>query len=187
MNTLRSRCRSWLSVRCWRAFAANCQKRGLRQQPFARIPVAAVLIVSGAAAWPDGPRRSDALAHAPSIQPAGTVSGGVYTAAQAERGRQAYGNACTYCHRADLSGNEDGAPALRGPAFQGRWNDRPLSELYFVIKETMPQDEPGSLAAGDCVDIVAYILGRNEAKPGQAELTADRSLLGSIRFSTIVP
>jgi len=131
--------------------------------------------------------RADNAALAYATQPSRTVTEGVYTETQAARGAAAYTRACTYCHRADLSGNEDGAPSLRGTAFGGRWKDRPLSELYFVIKETMPQDEPRSLSDSDCVDIVAYILSRNDARAGQTELTADTAALASIRFTGAAP
>jgi len=98
---------------------------------------------------------------------------GVFTDEQAERGREAYAEACTYCHRDDLSGNEDGAPPLRGSGFLGRWTDRPLSELSFVIRETMPQDDPRSLTANQCADIVAFLLKRNGAPAGKVELPPD--------------
>lgn len=108
---------------------------------------------------------------------------GVFTKEQAGRGLEAYTRACTYCHRADLSGNEDGAPALRGPAFFRRWTDRPLSELYFVVKETMPQDDPASLTAAEYVDIISFILQRNDASPGDAPLPADEETLSRIKFT----
>jgi cytochrome c len=114
-----------------------------------------------------------------------SLSDAVYTVEQAERGREAYAKACTYCHRDDLSGNEDGAPPLRGSAFLNRWKDRPISELYFVIKETMPQDEPKSLSANDCIDIVAFMLRRNEAPAGAVELPADMAVLGGIRLTAV--
>lgn len=166
--------------------AAACQRlRG--RHPLAAAIVTAALTAAGTGAWSDahGPAEPAALAYTP--RQARTITEGVYSAAQAERGMAAYAKGCTYCHRTDLSGNEDGAPALRGEAFTNRWKDRPLSELYFVIQETMPQDEPRSLSAADCVDIVAYILGRNGARAGSNELSADPSVLTNILFSAAVP
>lgn len=114
-----------------------------------------------------------------------SLKDGVFTEEQAERGRQVYAMACTYCHRDDLSGNEDGAPPLRGPAFLDRWKDRSISELYFVTMETMPQDEPKSLSVNEYADIVAYLLKRNEAPAGAIELPADMAVLEGIRFTTV--
>jgi cytochrome c5 len=110
-------------------------------------------------------------AQQPGAQPVkSSLTTAVFTEQQAERGREAYERACTYCHRGDLSGNEDGAPALRGSGFLERWGSRPLADLSLVIKETMPQDDPKSLTASECAAIVAYILKRNGASAGQREL-----------------
>jgi cytochrome c len=94
----------------------------------------------------------------------------VFTEQQAERGREIYERACAFCHRTDLSGNEDGAPALRGDAFLQRWSDRPLGVLSFIIKETMPQDDPKTLTGSESAAIVAYILRLNGAPAGSIEL-----------------
>src|SRR5262245_57311819 len=61
-----------------------------------------------------------------------TLTSAVFTEQQAERGREIYERVCAFCHRTDLSGNEDGAPALRGAAFLKRWSDRPLADLSFI-------------------------------------------------------
>jgi mono/diheme cytochrome c family protein len=106
----------------------------------------------------------------------------LYTSDQAGRGAEHYARVCTHCHRADLSGNEDGAPPMKGPAFENRWNNRPLSELHFVIKETMPQDGPGALSDKECSDIVAYILKSNGLPSGVRELPADSQALSGIRM-----
>lgn len=185
MNTLRSHCPDRALVQWSRLLSAACL-RLRRRHPLLVVVATAALIVSGSGPWSDGHGLGDRAALAYTPQPA-RITEGVYTAAQAERGMAAYAKGCTYCHRADLSGNEDGAPALSGDAFANRWKDRLLSELYFVIQETMPQDEPRSLSAVDCVDVVAYILSRNGASPGSKELTADPSVLTNIPFSAVVP
>jgi S-disulfanyl-L-cysteine oxidoreductase SoxD len=110
-------------------------------------------------------------------------STGLYTGEQANRGAEVYAHACTHCHRSDLSGNEDGAPPMKGPGFDARWNDRPLSELHFVIKETMPQDEPGTLSDQQCADLLAYILKSNGLPAGSRELPANADALSRIRFN----
>ena len=50
---------------------------------------------------------------------------GVYSEAQAKRGEALYVRSCATCHGTDLKGGER-APALAGPAFSGRWVERPL-------------------------------------------------------------
>ena len=115
--------------------------------------------------------------------PAKSVWDGVFTKQQADRGKEAYGRTCTHCHRDDLSGNEDGAPALRGAEFSERWKDRPLSEFYFVLGETMPQDEPASLTAQAYVDIISFILSGNNMPVGERELPPDRESLKQIKFT----
>ena len=115
--------------------------------------------------------------------PAKSVRDGVFTKQQADRGKEAYGRACTHCHRDDLSGNEDGAPALRGAVFFDRWNDRPLSEFYFVLRETMPQDEPASLTTQAYVDIISFILSGNSMPAGVKELPSDMEALKQIKFT----
>jgi cytochrome c len=104
----------------------------------------------------------------------------VYTSGQSERGQKAYDAACSSCHRDDLSGSDDGAPAMRGPVFFERWKNRPLSELHFVLTETMPQDAPGSLTAQQYTDIISFLLNRNGVPAGETELPADTASLKRI-------
>jgi mono/diheme cytochrome c family protein len=154
MNTLRSRCRN-------RAAATT---RAI-----------AVLLLTAAIA------RSSASAGQP---PAGTstIWDGVYTTPQAERGRDAYSRACAACHRDDLSGSEDGAPPLMGPAFVKRWNTRRLSDMYFVLFETMPQDAPSSLSRQEYADIISYLLMKSGAPAGQSDLPSEMEKLKPLLF-----
>lgn len=101
-----------------------------------------------------------------------TVWDGVYTEAQAERGRERYRALCGYCHRDDLrgGGSEAGAPALRGPFFLNQWRGRPLVDLFVTIGTTMPQQDPDSLRAQVVIDVVAYLLRQNGMPPGETEL-----------------
>ena len=109
-----------------------------------------------------------------------TIWDRVYKAEQAVRGEDLYNRTCSYCHRSDLSGGDDGAPALRGNPFFVRWKDRSLSDLYFVLAETMPQDAPSSLSRTEYADIISFILKKNDAAPGENELAADEERLKHI-------
>ena len=117
-------------------------------------------------------------------QPANaTIWDRVYTAEQAARGEDLYNRSCSYCHRSDLSGGDDGAPALRGNPFFLRWKDRSLSDFYFVLAETMPQDAPSSLSRKEYAEIISFILKRNDAAAGDSELVPDEERLKHIVFT----
>jgi mono/diheme cytochrome c family protein len=114
-------------------------------------------------------------------QPANaTIWDRVYKTEQADRGAELYDRTCSSCHRSDLSGGDDGAPALRGSPFFLRWKNRSLSELYFVLAETMPQDAPASLSGKEYADIISFILKKNEAPAGENELVPDMERLKPI-------
>jgi len=106
-----------------------------------------------------------------------TIWTGVYTIQQSERGQKAYSRSCSTCHRDDLSGSDDGAPALRGLVFFERWKDRPLSEMFFVLAETMPQDAPKSLSPAEYADIISFMLSKNDVPAGESELPPDMQRL----------
>ena len=123
---------------------------------------AAVCAAAATAAWTAGPAAGQTR----------TAWDGVYTEAQAERGRERYRAICGYCHRDDLSGggSEAGAPALRGPFFLNQWRDRPLVDLFVTIGTTMPQQDPDSLRAQVVIDVVSYLLQQNGMPAGGDEL-----------------
>lgn len=116
-----------------------------------------------------------------------TVWDGVYSAAQAARGEQAYKRACGGCHRDDASGGDDSEPPLRGPNFTHNWEGASVAELYDFIATNMPRTRPGSLPLEECVDIVAFLLQLNEVPAGTRELTTDIKTLTGIRFTATRP
>ena len=107
-----------------------------------------------------------------SAQAGKTVWDGIYTEAQAGRGKKLYIASCAACHQEGMQG-ADLAPALKGDEFLLLWNDRPMSELVERITKTMPQDAPGTLSPEANADIVAYILQVNRFPAGVAELPVD--------------
>jgi mono/diheme cytochrome c family protein len=98
-----------------------------------------------------------------------TVWDGVYTAAQAERGKAAYQEKCAACHKNDLSGYES---ALKGDRFLRHWSEDSLESFYRITKSTMPRGAPESLEDTVYVDIVTFILEANGFPSGREELTA---------------
>ena len=107
-----------------------------------------------------------------SAQAGKTVWDGVYTDAQAGRGKTLYIASCAACHQEGMQG-ADLAPALKGDEFLLLWNDRPMSDLVERITKTMPQDAPGTLSPEANADIVAYMLQVNRFPTGAAELPVD--------------
>ena len=89
----------------------------------------------------------------------------VHTAEQAGRGRTAYESACASCHGGMLQGVGE-APPLSGMTFLTGWRNRPILELVEYIATRMPPVAPGSLGAQTHVDLVAYLLQENGARPG---------------------
>jgi mono/diheme cytochrome c family protein len=103
---------------------------------------------------------------------------GVYTTAQAERGRAAYTGPCGRCHGAKLDGAADDpdmlpAPPVAGPKLLRKWDGRSLAALFEYTRATMPSNNPGFLTDQELVDIVAYMLITSGAPAGETELTAD--------------
>jgi quinoprotein glucose dehydrogenase len=107
-----------------------------------------------------------------------TVWDGIYTEAQAQRGRGFYAEHCASCHGASLEGAEH--RALKGDRFWATWQDTTVERLLTHVSLNMPHSEDGSLKGtlGGRVyaDIVAHILHSNQFPAGNAELndaTAD--------------
>ena len=107
---------------------------------------------------------------------------GVYSAEQAKRGSDLYEKSCSSCHGADLSGGGF-APALMGGGFAGNWNDVTLDALVDRIRNTMPQDSPGTLSRAQSVDLVAFMLEKNGAPAGATPLAVQSEALKQIRFT----
>ena len=103
---------------------------------------------------------------------------GVYTAAQAQRGKSSYDTSCVRCHGADLAGTT--APALKGDRFMDTWGGENLSRLFEKIRDTMPPLF-GTFVSDDAkLDIVGYILQANGYPAGKTDLVAAE--LGSIQI-----
>ena len=154
---------------------ASVEYSGASRPGFPELARAAVCAVMTAAALVAEPAAGQTRA----------VWDGVYTEAQAARGREHYRALCGYCHRDDLSGggSEAGAPALRGPFFLNQWRDRLLVDLFVTIGTTMPQQDPDSLRAQVVIDVVGYLLQQNGMPPGETELPPRLDPLRDIALS----
>jgi cytochrome c len=135
-----------------------------------------------------------ALGAAASPQQNTTVWDGIYSDAQARRGEQVYKRSCGYCHRDDLTGGffDNGVgrtPALAGPrafdsSFVERWKNMTMADLVATVAATMPQEEPASLSAQAYVDVVCYLLSKNDVRAGPTDLPTEVEVLQHV---VIVP
>jgi len=69
--------------------------------------------------------------------PARSVRDGVYTEAQAARGKTVYLEQCVECHKEDLRGDQQMTPSLVGIAFTFRWKDKKLYDYFVGMRNTM--------------------------------------------------
>ncbi len=100
-----------------------------------------------------------------------SVKSGVYTAAQADRGQTAFRSKCASCHAPNRFTDD-----LFYTSFAGK----PLWEMFDVISDTMPEDNPGSMKKAEYGDVIAYLLKLNNFPAGGAELPIDKDALSAI-------
>jgi hypothetical protein len=98
---------------------------------------------------------------------------GVYTSAQADKGKSGFLNLCVSCHN---------VASQSGDPWAIRWGGHPLYDLYGVIRETMPVEEPQSYSPILKAQIVAYLLRLNGMPAGTDELPTDVEVLKKIRI-----
>ena len=106
-----------------------------------------------------------------------TTLSGVYTREEADAGKDLYGPLCSSCH---LAMNQHSTPE-----FRKKWSGKSLSELFTIMRTTMPKNDPGSLADEDYAVVLAYMLQLNKMPPGKAYLSTDTLELRKIRFDTV--
>ena len=108
-----------------------------------------------------------------------TLLDGVFTTAQASRGRRVYRQHCEACHGPELKGGEL-APSLAGSDFIVFWTELSVGSLFERIKVSMPEDGPGRLTDEEYTDVVAHLLDANDYPAGDQELPADKTALDMI-------
>ena len=96
-----------------------------------------------------------------------------YGADQAKAGKQVYDSTCARCHPPGQ---------LDGVAFSNSWKNRRLFDFYSLITNTMPQDRPGSLTDDQYLNVIAYILQRNQVPSSAAKLTTDTLAMKKVRI-----
>ncbi|HEY4218763.1 MAG TPA: hypothetical protein VGM67_16590 [Gemmatimonadaceae bacterium] len=116
------------------------------------------------------------------VAPTHNVWEGVYADSQAAAGAlQFTSNGCIKCHGMDLKGTDDGA-ALVGDEFFGDFEGSTLGALYDQIHDQMPPTRPKSLAPGNVVELIAFILSKNHFPSGNTALSTDTTRLNDIKM-----
>jgi mono/diheme cytochrome c family protein len=106
---------------------------------------------------------------------------GVYTTAQAERGKAAFLKSCSNCHNSTLDGTVR-APALRGERFTADWINTNVDTLFTKLRDTMPATYPETVADDVKLDILTYLLQANSFPAGSSELKLDEKELANIQI-----
>ena len=106
-----------------------------------------------------------------SAQEKKSVKAGVYTAAQAERGQTMFKSKCASCHAPNRFTDD-----LFYTSFAGK----PLWEMFDVISDSMPEDNPGSLKKEEYADVIAYLLKLNNFPAGEVDLPTEKEALSAI-------
>lgn len=102
-----------------------------------------------------------------------STNDGVYTAAQAARGKTTFTARCSACHEAER---------FKGAEFIDGWAKEPLAPLFEMMSSTMPADNPGGLQPQEYGDVLAYILQINAYPTGADELKGNKDAAGAIRL-----
>lgn len=102
--------------------------------------------------------------------PPRTTRDGVYTAAQAEQGKERYHQTCATCHPLDW---------YKGEVMKS-WEGATLLGLYDSMATTMPQNNPGSLSRREYVSLLAYVLSLNDMPTGSEDLPESPEALAKI-------
>jgi mono/diheme cytochrome c family protein len=120
------------------------------------LALVAVLFIALVAALPTGIRGAD----------------GVYTQQQAAAGASVFADKCASCHGAKLEGVA--GPPLAGPDFMKKWQGKSADDLFYIMLNQMPADNPGSLKPDQYVAILAFVLQENGFPAGDTPLDASK-------------
>jgi mono/diheme cytochrome c family protein len=96
------------------------------------------------------------------------ANGGWYTSEQAAAGATAYKKTCASCHGAGLRGGM--GPALVGKQFWTAYGGKKVSTLWSGVHTQMPMMAPGSVAATNSINIMAFLLQKNGVPAGATAL-----------------
>jgi mono/diheme cytochrome c family protein len=118
--------------------------------------------------------------------PSKSIWDGVYTQAQADRGKALYAESCASCHGGELTGGEM-APPLAGGEFMAGWDGLTIGDLFERVRISMPQNAPGTLSGQQNADILAFMFSANKFPAGDAEMPKEAGILKQIKFEVKKP
>lgn len=127
---------------------------------FAALAFAACASSGGQPEPAPGPQPA-APAAAPAPAPAAGAPAGLFSQAQANRGRDTFRSMCTECHT---------AAEFTDNAFKVKWARRTVGDLYQFIHTSMPDDAPGVLTEAQALELTAYILEMNGFTAGSRQM-----------------
>jgi S-disulfanyl-L-cysteine oxidoreductase SoxD len=114
------------------------------------------------------------MLNATNAQETRSVKAGVYTFEQAERGVALYKQKCASCHAPSRFTDED--------LFIKPYAGKPMWEMYEVISDSMPEDDPGGMKPEEYAAVIAQLLRMNGFPTGQTDLPTSKEALSLIVF-----
>ena len=124
----------------------------------------------------------------------------IFTAAQARAGKIAYESSCGLCHQFNMRGrtgapgelpdlksvpenmidtldqNGDQVPPLVGPRFMAHWGAKSAKDYKARVENAMGAFPPKNVGSETSLQLTAYFLQMNGAKPGKSPLSADTAV-----------
>jgi hypothetical protein len=124
----------------------------------------------------------------------------IFTAAQASAGKIAYESSCGLCHQFNMQGrtgapgelpdlksvpenmidtldqNGDQVPPLVGPRFMAHWGAKSAKDYKARVENAMGAFPPKNLGSETSLQLTAYFLQMNGAKPGESPLSANTAV-----------
>jgi mono/diheme cytochrome c family protein len=124
----------------------------------------------------------------------------VFTAAQARAGKVAYESSCGLCHQFNMKGrtgapgelpdvnslpenmiktidqNGEQVPPLVGPHFMAHWGAKSAQEYVARVANAMGAFPPKNVGSETSLELTAYFLQMNGARPGKIPLSAQTNV-----------
>lgn len=143
---------------------------------FAALGLAACASSGGQVEEPAPAPAPTAQAPAAAAPATAAAPAGLYSQAQANRGRDSFRSMCTECHTAGEFSDQ---------TFKVKWSRRSVGDLYEFIHTAMPDDAPGILTEAQAIDLTSYILEMNGFEPGSRQMQADQAALDEISLAVL--
>jgi alcohol dehydrogenase (cytochrome c) len=104
-------------------------------------------------------------------RPVRSLGDGVFTASQAEQGKQLFAQECSACHQ---------AANYTGANFAAKWGDGTLGDVYQDMALAMPPANAGGLTPATYASIVAFFASESGYAAGNVALPGDAAQLRDI-------